>query len=99
MLNSTAFTVRHAHESDDATLAWLAALDGKPTVRRPALIGDIDGVPAAAMSLLDGRTVADPFRPTATLVGHLRLHRSGWRGRTGRESLTAQLRAVIPFMV
>jgi hypothetical protein len=46
-------------------------------VRRAALIGDVDGVPAAAISLADGRVVADPFRPATGLTAHLRLHRSG----------------------
>jgi hypothetical protein len=83
MLAATAFTVRRADVADDPTLVWLGALAGHPSVRRPALIGDVDGVPAAAISLIDGRVVADPFRPTAALVAHLRLHRSGWRPRAG----------------
>jgi hypothetical protein len=81
MLSTTAFTVRRAGDADEPTLVWLAALAGKPSVRRPALIGDVDGVPAAAISVIDGRVVADPFRPTAGLVAHLRLYRSGWRPR------------------
>ena len=58
-----AFTIRPRSESDEPTLAWLAALAAQPALRRPALIGDVDGMPAAAISLVDGRVVADPFRP------------------------------------
>jgi hypothetical protein len=99
MLEANAFTVRRARESDDATLAWLGALAGTAAPRRPALIGDIDGIPAAALSLVDGRLVSDPFRPTGGLGTHLRLHRSGWRTHDRRDSARRQLRAVIPFLV
>jgi hypothetical protein len=52
MINASAFTIRRAEKSDEPTLAWLAALDSRPAVARPALIGDIDGIPAAAISLV-----------------------------------------------
>jgi hypothetical protein len=99
MLHAHAFTVRTAVEADEPTLAWLAALASQPPVRRPALIGDVDGVPAAAISLADGRVVADPFRPATGLVAHLRLHRSGWRTGDGRAAVRKQLRAALPFMI
>jgi hypothetical protein len=99
MLSANAFTIRPARKSDDPTLAWLAALSSRPAVARPALIGDIDGIPAAALSLVDGRVVADPFRPTSVLCADLRLHRSGWRARTGREGARKHVRALLPFFV
>ena len=92
------FTIRRARESDDRTLAWLASLPGQRAVRRPALIGDIDGIPAAAISLLDGSVVADPFRPDTGLPTHLRLHRSGWRAHGRQDAARQQLRAVIAFL-
>jgi hypothetical protein len=95
----SAYTIRPAHESDEPTLHWLAALAGEPAVQRPALIGDIDGLPAAAISRADGRVVADPFRPTAALRERLRLHRSGWRSHAGREATRREVLAVIPFLV
>lgn len=94
-----AFAIRPALESDEPTLAWLAALAAQPVLRRPALIGDVDGMPAAAISLVDGRVVADPFRPATGLAAHLRLHRSGWRTGDGRDALRRQLRAALPFMI
>jgi hypothetical protein len=99
MLNANAFTIRAAQKSDEPTLAWLAALSSRPTITRPALIGDIDGIPAAAISLIDGRVVADPFRPTSALRAELRLHRSGWRAQSGRDAARKRVRALIPFLV
>jgi hypothetical protein len=93
------FTIRPASESDEPTLRWLAALAGEPDLPRPALVGDIDGLPAAAISRVDGRVVADPFRPTAALAERLRLHRAGWRGHAGREATRRQVLAVLPFLV
>jgi hypothetical protein len=54
----------------------LAELDSQRPVTGPALVGEIDGRPAAAISLADGRVVADPFRPTADVVELLRLRTS-----------------------
>ena len=99
MLNANAFRIRPAQQSDAPTLAWLAALSFQPAVARPALIGDIDGIPAAAISLVDGRVVADPFRPTSALCADLRLHRSGWRARAGRDAVRQRVRALVPFLV
>jgi hypothetical protein len=99
MVIGNAFTIRGSADSDDATLEWLAALAGEPALRRPALIGDVDGMPAAAISLLDGRAVADPFRPAAGLVAHLRLHRSGWRLHARGDAARRHVRAALPFMV
>jgi hypothetical protein len=96
---ANAFTIRPATESDDATLSWLSALAGEPALRRPALIGDVDGIPVAAISQLDGRVVADPFRPAPGLTAQLRLHRSGWRVGARHEASRRHLRAVLPFLV
>lgn len=95
MLSHHAYTIRPA---DAPTLAFLCALAGAPPLTGPALIGDVDGVPAAALSLVDGRVVADPFRPCSGLVRHLRLHRSGWRAREQRDAVRDRVRAVLPFM-
>jgi hypothetical protein len=99
MFDDNAFTIRPAEKSDEPTLAWLAALSSRPAVARPALIGDIDGLPAAAISLVDGRVVSDPFRPTTALCADLRLHRSGWRVRAGGDAARRHVRALIPFFV
>ena len=94
----TPFTIRHAQPSDEPTLRWLAALAEQPAVARPALIGDIDGLPAAAISVADGRVVADPHRRTAGLAVRLRLHRSGWRAHRSPDTMRDQVRALIPLL-
>jgi hypothetical protein len=95
---TTPFTIRPARASDEGALRWLATLAGAPAVRRPALIGDVDGVPAAAISVGDGRVVADPFRPTAELAARLRLHRSGWRAHASPAEMRDRVRALIPLV-
>jgi hypothetical protein len=96
----SAFSIRHAAPADEPTLAWLGMLAGQSPVRRPALIADVDGIPAAAISMVDGRVVLDPFRPVGHLREQLRLHRSGWRLRApDREAAKRTLRAALPFMV
>ena len=66
-------TIRTAR-SDDAPAIWrLAALDDAPAPRGTALLGFVDGELAAAKSLDEGVTVADPFRRTAELVDLLEL--------------------------
>ena len=99
MLNANAFTIRAAQKSDEPTLVWLAALSSRPATARPALIGDIDGIPAAAISRVDGHVVADPFRPTSALCADLRLHRSGWRTPAGRDAVRKRVQALVPFLV
>ncbi len=94
-----AFTIRYARASDEPTLAWLAALANQPALRRPALIGDVDGLPAAAISVTDGRVVADPHRRTGALAARLRLHRSGWRAHRSPDALRDQVRALIPLLI
>ena len=85
MIHSSLPTVaiRAATHDDDAVLAELARLDSADPLKRPALLGSVDGAPAAAMSLVDGRVVADPFRPTDDVVALLREQHSRAR-RTGR---------------
>ncbi|MBV9464847.1 MAG: hypothetical protein JO169_01910, partial [Solirubrobacterales bacterium] len=40
---------------------------------QPALVAEIDGELCAALSLADGRVVADPFRPSGALLELLRM--------------------------
>jgi hypothetical protein len=99
MIDPSAPAVRRAEASDEPTLAWLSALAGQPPLARPALIGHLDGRPAAAISLLDGRVVADPFQPSAALAARLPLHRSGWRSAGGHApAVAARVRRAITFL-
>jgi hypothetical protein len=65
--------IRVAGDRDARALARLAAIDSAAPVGPSALVAEIAGTPVAALDLVDGRAVADPFVPTAHLVDMLRL--------------------------
>jgi hypothetical protein len=67
-----AITVRPAYADDAAALRRLAALDSATVPPAPLLVAEVDGELSAALSLADGRAIADPFRPTAHHVELLR---------------------------
>jgi hypothetical protein len=70
-----ALVIRPAYSDDDAlTLARLAALDSQRPLAGSTVVAERDGRILAAIALDDGRTIADPFAPTADLVALLRLH-------------------------
>jgi hypothetical protein len=71
--HTPALAIRNATADDTAAVARLAALDSSSTPGGQLLLGTIDGVPAAAVSLTTGAVVADPFQKTAPLVALLRL--------------------------
>jgi hypothetical protein len=56
-------------------LERLAALSERPLHDGDWIVADIDGVPVAAMSVDDGATVYDPFRPSSQAVSLLQLRR------------------------
>jgi len=56
-------------------LERLATLSERPVREGDWLVADVDGVPVAAMSIEDGATLYDPFRPTSQLVSLLELRR------------------------
>jgi hypothetical protein len=65
-------TIRPGFPDDAPAVARLAALDSQRAPLGPLLLAEIDGEPWAALALETGRTVADPFRPTAALIDLLR---------------------------
>jgi hypothetical protein len=70
---SPIISLRAATSNDGPALVRLAALDSADVPAGPVLVAEVDGEPQAAMSLRDGRVVADPFAHTAELVSLLRL--------------------------
>jgi hypothetical protein len=95
---ANAYHIRRATEADDSALRDLAELDGRPQLSGPALIGEIDGAPAAAVSLIDGRVIADPFKPTAVLAQILRMRFNAMRAHSRTPSVTARIGAALaPF--
>ena len=73
MFPADAYIIRLATEQDAATLRRLAALDETKPLTGRILLGELDGEPAAALSLKTGATIADPFQATENLRVHMRM--------------------------
>jgi hypothetical protein len=65
-------TIRLAARGDADAVAAIAGRDSQPIPPAPHLVAERDGSIEAAVSLRSGAVVADPFRPTAEVVGLLR---------------------------
>jgi hypothetical protein len=99
MYPSNAYVIRPATEDDQRALQRLAELDGQRPFAGPALIGEIDGRPAAAVSLFEGRVVADPFQRTDVLRQVLRVRLGALRAYSSTPSLSERVRtAMQPFV-
>jgi hypothetical protein len=93
-----AYVIRLATDEDEQALRRLAGLDSQSPLSSPALIGEIDGIPAAAVSLTDGRVIADPFRSTAGLRQVLQTRVRAQRAYSRAPSLPERLHsALAPF--
>jgi hypothetical protein len=67
-----AITITHSTAADSEDVWRLALLDDRRAPAGPALLAYVDGELRAAVGLVDGRAIADPFHPTAELVEMLR---------------------------
>ena len=67
-------TIRQATSDDAFALRRLAALDDRPVLRGDVLVAEQAGDIRAALSLENGRSVANPFAATAELIEMLRMH-------------------------
>jgi hypothetical protein len=78
-------TIRPARYADSAALERLAALDSsRPLALGHVLVAEAEGRIVAAVSMHDGRAIADPFVPSADAVESLRLHASAARPAKAR---------------
>ena len=92
------YVIRKATSDDERALQRLAGLDSQRPFAGPALVGEIDGVPAAAVSLTDGRVIADPFKRTVVLGQLLQMRFRALRTYSRTPSLPERLRAAFaPF--
>jgi hypothetical protein len=73
--NST-LALRVAHTDEDPVVRRLAALDDSRPLDGEVLLAIVDGEAVAALSLYDGRVVANPFLRTADTVKLLSLRAS-----------------------
>ena len=95
MLPANAYVIRRATDEDKWALRALAHLDSQRPISEPALIGEIDGCPAAAISLVDGRVLADPFQYTVQLRQVLRIRAAAMLAHARTPSLPERLREAI----
>jgi len=73
MTSPASLSLRHATPADSAAVAYLAALDDAERLTGSVLVAFDGERPVAAVSLDDGRAVADPFTRTADVVDLLRV--------------------------
>jgi hypothetical protein len=83
--------LRLVQSGQDSAASQLAALDDAAELEGPALIAFTEGEPLAALSLTDGRVVADPFVATSEAVSLLRLRAEHLAGRPSHRSLRSIL--------
>ena len=95
MLPANAYVIRQATVDDEGVLRRLAKLDSRPPLVGPALIGEIDGTPAAAVSLANGSIASDPFQPTETLRQVLHLRARSLRAFEEQPSLSERMKAIM----
>ena len=69
---SDAITITRSTAADSDDVWRLALLDDRRAPVGPALLAYVDGELRAAVGLVDGQAIADPFHPTAELVEILR---------------------------
>lgn len=89
MRTNTAITIRRAHPEEPGVLR-IAALDSAKVPPAPLLVAEVDGQVRVALSIPDGRAIADPFHPTRDLVDLLETHADSVR-RATRPSLLRRL--------
>ena len=96
MYAANSYVIRLATDADAEILSRLAALDSKPPLEGPIIIGELHGEPVAAVSLADDRAIADPFRPTAHLLASMRVRARGLQAVEHMPSLRERLLAGLP---
>ena len=84
--------LRLAHPDEAPIVHRLAQLDDAEDLTGEVLLALLDGEAIAALSLRDGRVVADPFHRTEAAVAVLRLRAGERAGKGSRRGLRAILR-------
>lgn len=92
MYAANAHVIRLATKDDAAALERIAQYDSKQPPSGSALIGEIDGKAAAAISLTDYSVIADPFQRTAQLTQLLRMRATSLQAFVATPSLRDRMR-------
>jgi hypothetical protein len=95
VFSATAYHIRPARDQDEPALRRLAFLDSATPLTGRILIGEIDHVPAAAISVDERRIVADPFQRSDSLRVHLRMRAAGVEAYERVPSLRDRIRAAV----
>jgi hypothetical protein len=95
MYPSNAYRIWFADADDADALRQLEEQNAQPPLVGRVLMGEIDGTPAAALSLYDGRVIADRSRKTGHLVATLRRRASAIRAHEATPLLQHRLRATL----
>jgi hypothetical protein len=82
--SAASISLRRATLADERAVAYLAQLDDAERLTGDVLVAYDGDRAVAAMSMADGRTVADPFTRTAHVVALLRLRAQQQRSRPAR---------------
>lgn len=91
----TSLVLRPATSADAAELERLAALDSAEPLTGEVLLAHASGQVRAAVSLQTGRSIADPFYPSADLVALLRAATGTRSRRPWRRSARPAVRPVL----
>ena len=93
MFAANTYVIRRATPADADVLRRIARLDTQRPIEGDALVGEIGGVPAAAVALADGRVIADPFVHSANLVALLRVRHRALAAARRTPAVAERLRA------
>jgi hypothetical protein len=96
MFAANTYRIRLATEQDTDTLRRLAERNAERPLEGQVLIGEIDAVATAALSLSDGRVIADSSPRTAHLVANLRARAISAWAYAATPSLNERLLAGLP---
>jgi hypothetical protein len=96
--SATAVTLRLACAEDDCALERLAQLDNAHPPRGPQLVAEVGGQLRAALSLADGRVIANPFHHTSELVNLLRARAFQLSDSTCRRARCSRLRLLLDML-
>ena len=96
MIAANAYRIRFATAADADTLKGLAERNSQDELVGRVIIGHLDGTTAAAMSLHDGRVIADSSRSTDRVVSALRMRADSIRAFEATPSLRERLLAALP---
>jgi hypothetical protein len=91
---AAALVIRIAEPSDRPALQSLAELDSVLPFTGAALIAELDEQVVAAISLANGREVADPFVPTKEILELLRIRAKQLKPRLAPRDRFATLRSM-----